>query len=107
MRFFLAAANGGLVVSKPTLRREFTARVHLVEAPLDRLAEAVQAYVEDEPWRKAIVDRSRVLAVETLTIGAAVQRLLAAAESARTARAEAPGYAVREQREGVAADGGK
>ena len=50
MRFFLAAANGALVVSEPTLRHsDFTAGVHLVEAPLDRLAETVQAYLEEEP----------------------------------------------------------
>lgn len=108
MRFFLAAANGALVVSEPTLRHsDFTAGVHLVEAPMDRLAETVQAYLEDEQQRKAIVDRARVLAVETLTMGAALQRLLAAAESARTGSAEATGYAVRGQREGVAADAGK
>ena len=75
--------------------------------PVPGVADRSRGSVEDEPRRKAIVDRSPVEAVETLTMGAAVQRLLAAAMSARTARAEAPGDAGGEQREGVAADAGK
>jgi hypothetical protein len=94
MRFFFAAANGALVVSEPTLRHsDFTAGVHLVEAPLDRLADAVQAYLQDEPAREAIVVRARKLAVETLTMRATVRRLLEAAQRARSARATAGGPA--------------
>jgi len=48
-----------------------------------------------------------VLALEPLTIEATVKRLPAMGESARTARADVPGYALREQREGVAAEDGK
>lgn len=98
MRFFLAAANGALVVSEPTLRHsDFTAGVHLVEAPLDRLADTVQAYLEDEPGREAIVERGRKLAVETLTMQATVRRLLEAAQRARSARAAATDAGNREQ----------
>jgi hypothetical protein len=95
MRYFLAAANGALVVSEPTLRHsDFTAGVHLVEAPLDRLADTVQAYLEDEPGRELIVERARKLAVETLNMQATVRRLLEAAQRARSARAAAVGPAL-------------
>jgi hypothetical protein len=104
MRFFFAAANGALVVSEPTLRHsDFTAGVHLVEAPVGRLAETVQAFLEDEPRRKAIVERARQLAVETLRMETAVRRLVAAAESVGAAGAAGTPNAPRARSHGQAA----
>ncbi|MEX0788019.1 MAG: hypothetical protein WD906_06765 [Anaerolineales bacterium] len=82
------------------------AGVHLVEAPLDRLADTVQAYLEDEPGREAIVQRARKLAVETLTMQATVRRLLEAAQRARSARAAAVGPAPQKMEIAAATDAG-
>jgi hypothetical protein len=59
MRYILAAPCRALVVTEPTLPHSpFQPGVHLVEAPVDQMADAICHYLEREEERLAITDRA-------------------------------------------------
>ncbi len=62
MRFVLAAHNGALVISEPSLRHSFfEPGVHLVECPIDRMAQTIAYYLDHETDRLRITAAARQL----------------------------------------------
>jgi hypothetical protein len=63
MRFPLAACNGALFVSEPTMPHvpEWEPGVHLVEAPYDQLAATIYYYLDHEEERQRIAEQARRL----------------------------------------------
>lgn len=77
MRYVLAAHNGALIVSEPTLPHSpYLPGVHRVEAPVDRLAETICYYLEHEPERQEIVGRAYRLVHEGAPGGKGLYELL-------------------------------
>jgi len=77
MRFYLAAPNRALIVSEPTLpHTPYTPGVHLVEAPLSRLADTICHYLAHPAEAEPIVERAYRLATEELTIQHAARNVL-------------------------------
>lgn len=59
MRFSLAAHNHALVITEPTLSHsDFVPGEHLVETPIERLAETICYYLTHETERKRITDQA-------------------------------------------------
>jgi hypothetical protein len=59
MRYRLAAPNRALIVTEPTLpHTPFLPGVHLVEAPIEGMADAICYYLSHEEDRQHIVDRA-------------------------------------------------
>jgi hypothetical protein len=58
-RYSLAAANRTMIVSEPTLpHTPFEPGVHLVEAPIDQIAETILYYLAHDEEREQIADRA-------------------------------------------------
>jgi hypothetical protein len=65
MRYILAAPCRALIVTEPTLPHSpFQPGVHLVEAPVDQMADAICYYLEHEEERLAITDRAYELVTQ-------------------------------------------
>lgn len=59
MRMTLAAHNGALIVSEPTLRHTpYRPGVHLVEAPIEQMANTICHYLTHEAERKRIAEQA-------------------------------------------------
>ncbi len=77
MRFFLAAPNRALIVSEPILpHTPYTPGVHLVVAPVPRLADTIGHYLAHPTEAGPIIERAYRLATEELTIQHAARRVL-------------------------------
>ncbi len=77
VRLVVAMANGALVVSEPLyLPEPYVPGVHYVEAPVDRLAETIRQYLEDEDARRRITDEAHRFVATELTLERSFSRLL-------------------------------
>ena len=66
MRYRLAAPNRALIVTEPTLpHTPFLPGVHLVEAPIEQMADTICYYLSHEEDRQRIVDRAYQLITES------------------------------------------
>jgi hypothetical protein len=77
MRYCLAAPNRALIVTEPTLpHTAFTPGVHLVEAPLEKMADTICYYLSHEEERRRIVDQAYQLATTELTMSKGAAQIL-------------------------------
>jgi hypothetical protein len=77
VRLVVAMANGALVVSEPLyLPDPYLPGVHYVEARVERLAETIRHYVEDEASRRRITDEAHRFVTTELTLERSFSRLL-------------------------------
>jgi hypothetical protein len=77
LRYYLAAPNKALIVSEPTLlHTPFMNGVHLVETPLDQMADAVCHYLDDEEARSRIAARAYELVTTELTMARGLSQVL-------------------------------
>ncbi len=59
LRYWIASANGALIVSEPTLQHtDFIPGEHLVEVPVARMAEIICYYLQNDLERNRIVQRA-------------------------------------------------
>ncbi len=66
MRFALAAQNRALIVTEPTLpHTSFVPGEHLIEAPIERMADVICHYLSAEGQRAQIVERAYRLVAKT------------------------------------------
>jgi hypothetical protein len=78
LRYFLAAPNRALIVTEPTLpHTTFLSGTHLVEAPIDQLADAICYYLSHEEDRHAIVDQAYQLTTKELTMENSIKKIIA------------------------------
>lgn len=65
LRYSLATHNGALIVSEPTLpHTDFIPGVHLVEAPIEQLADTICYYLAHDEERRQIVNQAQQLATQ-------------------------------------------
>ena len=77
LRYFLAAPNRALIVTEPTLpHTPFLPGVHLVEAPIEQMADTICYYLSHEEERQRIVDQAYQLVTTDLTMRKAVGQIL-------------------------------
>jgi hypothetical protein len=77
MRYCLAAPNRALIVTEPTLpHTAFLPGVHLVEAPLEQMADTICYYLSHEEERRRIVDQAYQLVTTELTMSKGVAQIL-------------------------------
>jgi hypothetical protein len=86
LRFYLAAPNRALVITEPTLPHHPLGNgTHLVEAPIDHMADVVCRYLADGEARQRIVDQAYRLVTTQLTMAHGVARVMHAAAQSRAA----------------------
>jgi hypothetical protein len=84
LRYFLAAPNRAMVVTEPTLpHTPFLPGEHLVEAPVERLADTICHYLVHEEERRQIADQAYQLVRTDLTMRNSVARILEQVSSAK------------------------
>jgi hypothetical protein len=77
LRYFLAAPNRALIVTEPTLpHTPFRPGEHLVEAPLEKMADTICYYLAHEKERQRIADQAHRLTTTELTMRNSVERIL-------------------------------
>jgi hypothetical protein len=76
-RFIVASAAGSALVTEPLTRPEpLVPGVHYLEAPADRLADAVADLLADEPARQRLVEASQALLADKLHMRTVLPRAL-------------------------------
>lgn len=77
MRYFLAAPNRAMILTEPTLpHTPFVAGVHLIEAPVDQMAETICYYLAHEDERERVAEEAYRLVANDLTMEKAVSQIL-------------------------------
>jgi len=77
LRYFLVARNKAMIVTEPTLpHTPFEDGVHLVEVPVDQMAETICHYLNHEEERRAIAEQASRLVTEELTMARSLERIL-------------------------------
>lgn len=77
MRYVLAAPNRALIVTEPTLpHTPFSPGVHLIETPIEQIADTICYYLSHEEERQRIVDQAYQLVTTDLTMAKAVSQTL-------------------------------
>jgi hypothetical protein len=77
LRYSLAALNRTLTVTEPTLpHTAYTPGVHLVEAPIEQLADTICHYLHHEEERVRIVDQAYQLATTELTMNKGIDQII-------------------------------
>jgi hypothetical protein len=77
MRYYLAAPNRALIVTEPTLPHSpFLPNLHLVETPIEQMADTIVYYLTHDEERLQIVERAYELVTRELTMHKAVQRVI-------------------------------
>ncbi|HID63395.1 MAG TPA: hypothetical protein EYP49_11745 [Anaerolineae bacterium] len=77
MRYFLAAPNRAMIITEPTLpHTPFLPGVHLVEAPIEQMADTICHYLAHEEERQLIAEQAYRLATRDLTMEKAVGQIL-------------------------------
>jgi hypothetical protein len=79
-RFYLASANGAMVVTEPLLPHHpaFVPGVHFVQCPVDRMAETIEYYLHHETERCQIAQRAHELVTTDMAIEQTVKAIMAA-----------------------------
>jgi hypothetical protein len=76
-RFIVASAAGSALVTEPLTRPEpLVPGVHYLEAPADRMADAVAGLLADEPARQRLVEASQALLADQLHMRTVLPRAL-------------------------------
>ena len=84
-RYYLSAPNHALIVTEPTLTHTpFTPGMHLVEAPLEKMADTICHYLTHEKERQQIVEQAYQLVTSELTLKHGINRILEKAIATRT-----------------------
>lgn len=77
LRYFIAAPNRALIVTEPTLpHTPFLPGVHLVESPIDLMADTICYYLSHNEKRQQIVDQAYQLVTTQLTMKNAASQIL-------------------------------
>ncbi len=77
MRYYLASSNRVLIVTEPTFPHiPFVPGEHLVETPIEQMADTICYYLANEEKRTAIANRAHHLATTELTADIAVTQIL-------------------------------
>lgn len=77
LRLLLCGANKALVVSEPAADHEpFVPGRHMIAAPIERLAEAIEFYLSHDEQRREIADEAYRLVSEEITIHHMTDRVL-------------------------------
>jgi glycosyltransferase involved in cell wall biosynthesis len=83
VRLVVAMANGALVVSEPLyLPEPYRPGAHYVEAPVERLAETIRRYLDDDDARQRITEEAYRFVTTELTLDRSFSRLLELAREA-------------------------
>jgi hypothetical protein len=84
LRFTLATYNGALIITEPTLpHTPFLPGVHLVEVPIEQIADTICYYLSHEEARRQIVNQAYQLLTQDSTIGKGFAEILEQVELAR------------------------
>jgi hypothetical protein len=84
LRFYLAAPNGAMMVTEPTLAHNpCVAGVHLVQAPPEQMADTICHYLTHEDARRRIAERAYELVTTELTMANGVARIMERVARAR------------------------
>jgi hypothetical protein len=84
LRYYLAAPNRALIVTEPTLAHTpFVNGVHLVEVPIERMADTVCHYLAHEEARQRIAEQAYRLVTTELTMAHGVAGILGRVARAR------------------------
>lgn len=85
LRICLASPNRSLVVSEPLLPHvpQYQAGIHYAAAPLDKLADTVVYYLQNETERRRIVENAYRLMIDRLTFRNSMQTIMDAVAQAR------------------------
>jgi hypothetical protein len=84
LRYYLAAPNRALIITEPTLpHTPFMPGMHLVEAPVEHMADTVYHYLTNEEERKYIVEKAYQLVTTDLTMKKGVSQILEKATAMR------------------------
>lgn len=76
-RYYLSASNHALIVTEPTLAHTpFRPGVHLVEAPVEQIADTISYYLTHEKERQRIVEQAHQLVTSELTLRKGVSQIL-------------------------------
>jgi hypothetical protein len=77
LRYFLSAQNGVLVVTEPTLpHTPFISGEHIVDSSIDRMADVINHYLNNEFDRKQIVDKAYRLVKYEITMEKSVSSII-------------------------------
>ncbi|MCL4266189.1 MAG: glycosyltransferase [Anaerolineae bacterium] len=81
MRFAMAAPNGSLVVSETLLQHcpQFEPGIHYIAAPVERLADTILVYLQDDERRLQITDNAYQLVRTQMTLRRSMQIMMEAA----------------------------
>ncbi|MFV2044371.1 MAG: glycosyltransferase [Anaerolineales bacterium] len=82
IRYYIAAANGAVVITEPGLNQyRFDAGSHFVECPLEKMPERICYYVEQEDlWRQLSTNVGHLVR-EELTLSSSIEQMLNRASS--------------------------
>lgn len=77
LRYFIVAPNRAMIVTEPTLpHTPFQHGVHLVEAPIDHMADTICYYLSHEEERQRVADQAHQLVTTELTMKSSVSQIL-------------------------------
>jgi hypothetical protein len=77
LRYFLSAQNGVLVVTEPTLpHTPFIPGKHIVNANIDRMADVIYSYLNNEPERIQIVQEAYRLVKNEITMEKSITSII-------------------------------
>jgi hypothetical protein len=77
MRYFLAAPNRAMIITEPTLpHTPFMPDVHLVEAPIEQMADTICYYLSHEEERQRIAEQAYQLTTTDLTMSRTLEQIL-------------------------------
>jgi hypothetical protein len=85
LRYYITAPNRAMIITEPTLpHTAFTPGVHLVETPIERMADTICYYLSHEEERRRIADQAYQLATTELTarkgVAQALERIISMRE---------------------------
>ncbi|MEM7130827.1 MAG: glycosyltransferase [Chloroflexota bacterium] len=77
-RYYLAALNRAMIVTEPTLPHHppFVAGVHLVESPIEKIADSICYYLSHEEERMKIADQAFGLVTTDMAIDRTVESII-------------------------------
>lgn len=77
LRYFIVAPNKAMIITEPTLpHTPFADGIHLIESPVEEMANTICHYLDHEEERKAIAEQAYRLVTEELTMKRSVEKIL-------------------------------
>lgn len=87
IRFFIAAANGAVVLTEPGLNQyPFVPGKHLLEAPIELMPDTILYYLKHPDALQRIADNMHALIREDITLQQSIARILRTAETKQPVR---------------------